>query len=127
MNAKLVALCAVAIASRAWAHHSHSNYDISEWTTMTGTAKEVHLISPHSWIYLEVEDDEDGVSVWALEAALPRFVLSNGIEPDDVQPGDPIRVRCHLLKDGGKGCLLGYVTPLHGDPERGHGVEKEWD
>ena len=94
---------------------------------MTGTAKEVHLISPHAWIYLEVENDEDGVAVWALEAALPRFVLSNGIEPDDVQPGDPIRVRCHLLKDGGKGCLLGYVTPLHGDPERGHGVEKEWD
>ena len=31
------------------------------------------------------------------------------------------------MKDGSDGCLLGFVTPLHGDPARGHGVEKEWD
>jgi len=24
-------------------------------------------------------------------------------------------------------CLLGYVTPMHGDPARGHGTEKDWD
>ena len=39
----------------------------------------------------------------------------------------PVRVRCHRLKDGSDGCLPGFVTPLHGDPARGHGVEKEWD
>ena len=27
----------------------------------------------------------------------------------------------------GKGCLLGFVTPMHGDKARGHGVEIEWD
>jgi len=31
------------------------------------------------------------------------------------------------LRDGSDGCLLGFVTPLHGDPERGQGIEKEWD
>ncbi len=36
-------------------------------------------------------------------------------------------VRCHLLRDGSNGCLLGYVTPMHGDPVRGDGVELEWD
>ena len=41
--------------------------------------------------------------------------------------GDPIKVRCDLLPDGGKGCLLGFVTPMHGDKARGHGVEIEWD
>ena len=33
----------------------------------------------------------------------------------------------HLLRDGGKGCLLGFVTPMHGDKARGHGIEIEWD
>ena len=127
MNAKLSVLFSVVIACQAAAHHSHGNYDITQWTPLTGTVTEVHLINPHSWIYLEVEDDPGEHSIWALEAALPRFLFRNGIEPDDVRPGDAIRVRCHLLKDGGKGCLLGYVTPLHGDPERGHGIEKEWD
>jgi hypothetical protein len=36
-------------------------------------------------------------------------------------------VRCHLLRDASNGCLLGFVTPLHGDPARGHGIEIEWD
>ena len=27
----------------------------------------------------------------------------------------------------GEGCLLGFVTPTHGDVARGHGVEREWD
>ena len=123
----LVAFGAVAIAWPASAHHSHGNYDLTEWMPLEGTVKEVHLLNPHSWIYLEVEDGQDQPSVWALEAAFPRTLTRNGIEPDDVKPGDPISVRCHHLRDGANGCLLGYVTPLHGDPERGHGIEKEWD
>jgi hypothetical protein len=39
--------------------------------------------------------------------------------------GDTIKVRCHLLRDRGEGCLLGFVTPMHGDKARGHGVEIE--
>jgi hypothetical protein len=30
-------------------------------------------------------------------------------------------------RDGSNGCLLGFLTPMHGDTVRGHGVEKEWD
>lgn len=53
--------------------------------------------------------------------------MQNGVTPEDVRPGDPINVRCHLLRDGTNGCLLGFVTPMHGDQARGHGVELEWD
>src|SRR5918996_1041046 len=31
------------------------------------------------------------------------------------------------VKDAATGCLLGFVTPMHGDAARGHGVEKDWD
>lgn len=123
----LVSFCTVAIALQAAAHHSHGNYDLSEWLPLEGTVKEVHRLNPHSWIYLEIVDDTGEAAIWALEATFPRWLERNGIGPDDVKPGDPIRVRCHQLRDGSNGCLLGYVTPLHGDPERGHGVEKEWD
>jgi hypothetical protein len=50
-----------------------------------------------------------------------------GIKKEDVRTGDSIKVRCHLLRDGSNGCLLGYVTPMHGDAARGHGVERDWD
>ena len=121
------AVAAIAAVAPATAHHSHGNYDVSEWIPLEGTVREVHLISPHSWIYLDVADNQGKPAIWALEATFPSWLERNGIEPDDVQPGDPIRVRCHRLRDGSNGCLLGYVTPMHGDPERGHGIEKEWD
>ena len=129
----LAVICFLALGLPGWAHHSHGNYDTTTWTPFEGTVKEVHLINPHSWIYLEVnevnevDDEQAQPVVWALEATNPGGLLRNGIEREDVRAGDTISVRCHRLRDGSNGCLLGYVTPLHGDPARGDGVEKEWD
>ena len=109
------------------AHHSHGNYDVTKWVPVEGIVKEVHWIIPHSWIYMEVKDASGKAKLWALEAADPGTIQRGGIKREDVKPGDPIKVRCHLLRDGSTGCLLGFVTPMHGDVARGHGIEKEWD
>ena len=66
-------------------------------------------------------------ATWALEATNPQGIFLRGVKREDVKVGDTIKVRCHLLRDGGKGCLLGLATPMHGDNARGHGVEIEWD
>ena len=126
---KFIAICAVLSVLPLQAHHSHGNYEVAKWTTMEGTVKELHLLVPHSWIYLDVKDEKNGgqVTTWALEATGPAGLTKVGIKREDVKPGDAIAVRCHLLKDGSNGCLLGYVTPTHGDLARGHGVEKDWD
>ena len=125
-------LCVVATAVAfsalpAWAHHSHSNYDTATWTTMEGTVTELHRLVPHSWIYIEVKDAKGQPTLWALEATGSGGLEKVGIKLTDVRLGDPIKVRCHLLKDRSTGCLLGFVTPMHGDPARGHGIEKDWD
>src|SRR5687768_6490991 len=44
----IAALCALALAIPAAAHHSHGNYDLSKWTPMEGTVKQVVLVVPHS-------------------------------------------------------------------------------
>jgi hypothetical protein len=117
----------LSLALPSTAHHSHGNYDITKWFPIEGTVKEVHLINPHSWIYMEVKDGTGKPTMWALEAADPATIQRNGIKKEDVKTGDPIKVRCHRLRDGSAGCLLGFVTPAHGDPARGHGIEREWD
>ena len=109
------------------AHHSHAQYDISKWVVMEGTVKQVVLIAPHSIVYLDVKDSQGGTAIWALEATAPAGILNNGVAREDVRAGDAVKVRCHLLRDGANGCLLGFITPLHGDAARGHGVEREWD
>ena len=119
-------LGALLAAAAVQAHHSHGNYDLTKWTTMEGEVKELHLLVPHSWIYLDVKENGETVT-WALEATGPSGLTQVGVKREDVRPSDKIKVRCHLLRDGSNGCLLGYVTPMHGDVARGHGVEKDWD
>jgi Family of unknown function (DUF6152) len=123
----LAAIIGVLAVLPVGAHHSHGNYDLTVWTTMDGTVKEVHLLVPHSWLYLDVKDGKEEVTTWALEATGPSGLTKVGVKREDVRPGDLVKVRCHLLKDGSNGCLLGYVTPMHGDQARGHGVERDWD
>lgn len=123
----LAVTCMTAFAWTAWAHHSHNAYEVTLWSSMEGTVREVLLMNPHSWIYLDVTDDNGQTTTWSLEAASPGSIMENGVKREDLAPGDRIAVRCHLLRDGSNGCLLGFVTPMHGDPARGDGVELEWD
>ena len=123
----VASMCAACLAVPVAAHHSHGNYDLSKWTVMEGNVKQVIFIVPHSIVYLDVKDEKGETAMWALEATNPQGIRLRGVKPEDVRVGDKIKVRCHLLRDGGHGCLLGFVTPMHGDTARGHGVEIEWD
>jgi hypothetical protein len=120
-------MCACGTAASLAAHHSHANYDISKWIVMEGTVKQVVLIAPHSIVYLDIKDASGAVATWALEATAPAGVLANGVKREDVRAGDAIKARCHQLRDGANGCLLGFITPMHGDAARGDSIEREWD
>ena len=115
----LIAAFLLATAS-VRAHHSHQNYFRGEFTHMEGTIAEVHWMNPHTWVYLEVTDAGGQSTVWALEGAAVTTLLREGWTHEMVEVGDTISVRCHPLKDGSPGCLLGYIT-------MGNGVEKEFD
>ena len=124
-----LAVClAVFLAMPAWAHHSHGAYVAgANDTHLEGVVQEVRLINPHSWIYVEVKNEKGEPEVWALEATGPAGIERSGVKKGDVRAGDTIKVRCNRLKDGSNGCLLGFVTPTHGDKARGDGIEKDWD
>lgn len=123
----LAAICAIILTAPAMAHHSHGNYDLSRWVEMEGTVSELVLIVPHSILYLDVVDDNGETRTWTLEATGVRGILANGVKREDVQAGDRVKVRCREIRDGSAACLLGFITPDHGDMARGHGVELEWD
>ena len=116
----LVFLTAGICVIPASAHHSHGNYILDEYTHLQGTVRELHWINPHTWIYLEVEDENGEPQMWALEGGGIAALQRRGWARDDIVPGDTITVRCHQLRDLSLGCLLGYVTPEGGE-------EKEWD
>ena len=116
----LAAIAACTVAFSAWAHHSHGAYAMTQYTQVAGTVTDVYWINPHAWVYIDVVDDSGQTVSWALEAAGATTLVRGGVDPDGVKAGDTISVRCHRLRDGSNGCLLGYVTTEDG-------VEIEWD
>jgi len=115
----VAAICSMAFALPAWAHHSHGNY-VDSFTDITGTVKEVHLLLPHSWVYIEVAKPGAEAQLWALEATGRAQLERMGVNKEYIKPGDTIKVRCHVLRDGSNGCLLGFLKAKDGSV-------KDWD
>ena len=119
MRSRLVAgfvtIGVMAFAGSAWSHHAHGNYQ-RETIDIEGVVTEVHLLSPHSWVYIEVAKDGQK-QVWALEAGLGGSARGR---VQELKAGDKIKVRCQPLTDGTPGCLLGFVKTADG-------VVKNWD
>ncbi len=115
----LALIVAVLLAAPILAHHSHGNYS-DTFTDVEGVVTDVHLVNPHSWIYLEVRGPNGQPQKWALEATNRITLERMGITRDSIKPGDSIKVRCHQLRDGSRGCLLGFVKARDGSV-------KDWD
>ena len=116
----LYAAIVLILGNVTWAHHSHANYDVTEYTHLEGSVKDILWINPHIWLFIEVTGD-DGVPVqWAIETATPASLARNGVTRDTVHVGDNVSLRCHVLIDGANGCLLGYLTGRDG-------IERLWD
>ena len=114
----LVAIFALAFVLRTWAHHSHGNYTDTT-IDIEGVVTEVHLVVPHSYIYIQVKKGA-ATETWVLEATGRGGLERIGVTRDYLKLGDAIKARCHPLRDGSSGCLLGYLK----GPD---GVVKDWD
>ena len=112
-------LFALGVAALATAHHSHGNYT-DTFIDLQGTVKEVHLLNPHSWVYIDVRNASGQQQTWAVEATNKIGLERIGVTADTVKPGDTVKVRCHPLRDGSRGCLLGFLKTKDGDV-------KDWD
>jgi hypothetical protein len=112
-------VCVLLLAASTRAHHSHGNY-VDTFTDIEGVVKEVHLVNPHSWIYIEVKGPAGQPQKWSLEASSKIALERIGVTTEYIKPGDNIKVRCHPLRDGSRGCLLGFVKAQDGSV-------KDWD
>ncbi|HSG63863.1 MAG TPA: DUF6152 family protein [Gammaproteobacteria bacterium] len=116
----LAASALAVLALPAGGHHSHGNYDLTNYLTMDGTVAEIHWINPHTWIYMEVANPDGTTTLWTLEGGSINALTQRGWSRDSVQVGDAISVRCHPLRTGTPSCLFGYLKTADGE-------EKEYD
>jgi hypothetical protein len=87
-------------AAPAWAHHAFAaEFDSTRPLKLHGTVTEWEMINPHSWIHLDVKNDDGTVVSWMIEAGSPNTLLRLGFSRNSLPPGTELVVDGYQSKD----------------------------
>jgi hypothetical protein len=85
-----------------WAHHSFSaEFDSSRPVKLRGTVTQWELVNPHSWIHIDVKNEDGTVTNWMIEGGSPNALLRLGFTKNSLPPGTEIVVEGYQAKDRG--------------------------
>lgn len=84
----------------AAAHHSDAGLDMRTVLTMEGTVKEFSLRNPHSYLVVEVTDDDGQARAWTVQMGSMITSLRRGWSRDSLAVGDQVTVNLHPATDG---------------------------
>jgi len=90
-------------AAAAVAHHSYSAFNMDGEKVITGTVKKFDWTNPHSWIWIDVPNEQGGVDTWGIEGMSPNYLSRRGWTRNTLKPGDKLTITIHSLKDGSHG------------------------
>ena len=105
------ALGLAGMAPTAQSHHSAAMFNNEVVLTLRGTVTRFDYLNPHSWLYVNVENEDGTVTEWGFELDAPPRLRRLGISPTFWQPGDVVTVKTNPLHDGRPaGHLVGAVS-----------------
>lgn len=75
-------------------------FDFEQELRLEGTVTRFDYLNPHSWLYVNVENDDGSVTEWGFELDAPPRLRRLGVSPRYWEPGDQVTVKTNPLKDG---------------------------
>lgn len=88
------------VSAPSFAHHSAVMFDDVKEVTVSGTVKEFQYTNPHSWLLVDVKNEDGSVTTWGFEAEGPSTLMRAGIRKSDFAPGTAITITGHPMRDG---------------------------
>ena len=82
------------------AHHSFAMFDISKEQIVIGRVQRWAFNNPHSWLYIEAEDEQGNAQTWGFEGAAQIHAMRQGVNGNTFTPGETIKVIMLPLKSG---------------------------
>ncbi len=85
----------------ALAHHSlAAEFDVNQPVTLHGTITKLEWINPHSWLHIDVKNDDGSTAKWMIEGATPNTLLRRGFTRETVKAGTEITIVGYRAKNG---------------------------
>src|SRR5687768_1734955 len=111
-RASFSSLAALLVASApATAHHSFSAiFDSAKPVTLTGTVTRIEWMNPHTWIYLDVKNDDGEVEAWAFEMGSPNRLMRYGWNQNSLPTGATVIIAGSQARDGSLKAAVDTVT-----------------
>jgi hypothetical protein len=92
---------AFAAVTAVHAHHAFSTeFDVERPVSLEGKVTKVELINPHSWIHIEVVDDDGEAVTWMIEGGSPNALVRRGVTKASIPVGSELVVRGYQARDG---------------------------
>lgn len=93
-----VRFAALVAAATLWAfpvaaHHSFGGtYNVDRQITIKGKIVQLTLRSPHSFVYVEVQEGDSPAQRWTIEGASAQQFAQQGFDKDAFKVGDPVEI-----------------------------------
>jgi hypothetical protein len=111
LKSALLCLSALAVTAPAYAHHAFAaEFDANQPVELSGNVTKVRWVNPHSWLYVDVKDENGNVTNWGFEFGAPNALQGRGLSKADLKVDTAVSIKGYRSKNGGPFAYSVFIT-----------------